>query len=70
MIFYLIPLNRADEQGQVRSPVLEDFTVYRWQVGGAGGRDKYQHFSSHSVDFDWVRVILGTQRSITNTDIR
>ena len=26
MIFYLIPLNRAEEQGQVRSPVLEDFS--------------------------------------------
>ena len=52
------------------SPVLEDFTVYRWQVGGAGGRDKYQHFPSHSVDFDWVGVIMGTQKSITNTDVR
>ena len=26
MILYLIPLNRAEEQGQVRSPVLEDFS--------------------------------------------
>lgn len=26
MIFYLIPLNRAEEQGHVRSPVLEDFS--------------------------------------------
>lgn len=52
------------------SPVLEDFAVYRWKVGEAGGRDKYQPFPSHSVDFDWVGVILGTQRSITNTDVR
>ena len=62
--------SKSPSNKSLMSPVLEDFTVYRWQVGGAGGRDKYQHFSSHSVDFDWVRVILGTQRSITNTDIR
>lgn len=26
MILHLIPLNRAEEQGQVHSPVLEDFS--------------------------------------------